>query len=66
MRRKLEGQPEEVQAIAWKGQVRMCGRHRRMIARGKHPNKTTTAIARELTGFLWATVYMVSPMNTTV
>ena len=66
MRRKLEGQPEEVQAIAWKGQVRMCGRHRRMIARGKHPNKTTTAIARELMGFLWATACMVSPMNTTV
>ena len=63
LRRRLEGQPEEVQAIAWKAQVRLCGRYRRMIARGKHPNKVTTAIARELLAFLWATARMVSPMN---
>lgn len=64
LRRRLEGQPEEVQAISWKGQVRLCGRHRRMIARGKHPNKVTTAIARELIAFLWATARMVKPMDT--
>ena len=63
MRRKLEGQPEEVQAISWKAQVRLCGRHRRMIARGKHPNKVTVAIARELLAFLWATARMVKPMT---
>ncbi len=63
LRRRLEGQPEEVQAIAWKTQVRLCGRHRRMIARGKHPNKVTIAIARELLGFLWATARMVRPMS---
>ena len=66
MRSKLEGQPEEVQALSWKGQVRLCGRHRRMIARGKHPNKVTTATARELLGFLWATARVVSPMNPAV
>ena len=63
MRRSLEGQPEEIQAISWKGQVRLCGRHRRMIARGKHPNKVTIAIARELLAFLWATARMVKPMS---
>ena len=63
LRRRLEGQPEEVQAISWKGQVRLCGRHRRMIARGKHPNKVTVAIARELMAFLWATARMVKPMS---
>ncbi|MCP5066499.1 MAG: IS110 family transposase, partial [bacterium] len=63
LRQKLDGQPEEVQAISWKGQVRLCGRHRRMIARGKHPNKVTVAIARELLAFLWATARQVSPMS---
>ena len=63
IRRSLEGQPEEVQAISWKGQVRLCGRRRRMIARGKHPNKVTIAIARELLAFLWATARMVKPMS---
>jgi transposase len=63
MRRKLKGQPKEVQAVAWKGQVRLCGRRRRMIARGKHPNKVAIAIARELLAFLWATARMVEPMT---
>lgn len=66
LRQRLEGQPEQVQAISWKGQVRLCGRHRRMIARGKHPNKVTTAIARELLAFLWATARLVSPMSPAV
>lgn len=61
MRRKLEGQPEAVQAISWRGQVRLCGRHRRMIVRGKHPNKVTVAIARELLAFLWATARVAEP-----
>jgi len=63
LRKRLEGQPEEVQAISWKGQVRLCGRRRRMIARGKHPNKVTIAIARELLAFLWATARIVKPMS---
>jgi transposase len=63
MRQRLEGQPDEVQEISWKGQVRLCGRHRRMIARGKHPNKVAIAIARELLAFLWATARMTQPMS---
>jgi transposase len=63
IRRSLEGQPEAVQAISWKAQLRLCGRYRRMIARGKHANKVTTAIARELLAFLWAVARMVSPMK---
>jgi len=55
LRRRLEGQPEEVQRISWRAQVRLCGRYRRLRARGKQHNKTVVAIARELTGFLWAT-----------
>ena len=60
LRRRLEGQPEAIQQLAWKTQVRLCGRYRRMRARGKQHNKTVTAIARELTGFVWATARLVA------
>lgn len=60
LRRRLEGQPEAVQQIAWKAQLRLCGRYRRLVARGKHHNKVVTAIARELVGFLWATAKLVA------
>jgi transposase len=45
---------EPVQEIAWKAQVRLCKRYRRMVARGKKPNVVVTAIARETLAFLWA------------
>jgi hypothetical protein len=61
LRKRLEGQPDAVQEIAWKAQVRLCGRYRKLTARGKHHNKVITAIARELLGFLWATARLVEP-----
>jgi transposase len=45
--------PQAVQAISWKAQMRLCGRYRRMQARGVHQNKTCVAVARELVGFIW-------------
>jgi transposase len=60
LQRRLQGQPPEVQEISWKGQLRLCGRYRRMRARGMQHNKVVVAIARELVGFLWATARAVS------
>ena len=54
IRKRLEGLPASVQDIAWKAQVRLCKRFRRLTARGKHPNVVVTAIARELAAFMWA------------
>jgi transposase len=51
---RLEKQPKVIQDISWKAQVRLCKRYRRLVARGKHANVVTVAIARELTGFMWA------------
>jgi transposase len=51
---RLETQPKMIQDISWKAQVRLCKRYRQLVARGKHPNVVTVAIARELTGFMWA------------
>jgi transposase len=50
-----------VRAIAWKAQLRLTGRFRRLIARGKPKPKVATAVARELTGFVWAIGQEVSP-----
>jgi transposase len=54
IRRRIEKLPKVAQDIEWKAQVRLCKRYRRPIARGKHANIVTTAIARELLAFMWA------------
>jgi len=54
IRARYEGQPPEVQRIAWKAQERLCRRYRRMVARGKPHAVAVTAVARELLGFIWA------------
>jgi transposase len=51
---RLETLPAEVQAIAWKAQVRLCRRYRQLPARGKHVNQVVVAIAREMAAFAWA------------
>jgi transposase len=51
---RLENQPKVIQAISWKAQVSLCKRYRRLVARGKHANVVTVAIAREFIGFMWA------------
>ena len=55
LKQRLDGQPEPIQQIAWKAQLRLCGRYRKLTGRRKEPNKVVTAVARELLGFLWAT-----------
>jgi transposase len=52
--KRQEGLPQPVLDIAWKAQVRLCGKFRRLMARGKLRTKVVTAIARELSGFIWA------------
>jgi len=53
--------PEQVCRIAWKAQLRLCTRFRRLAARGKLKQKVVTAIARELSAFLWAMAKQVQP-----
>jgi transposase len=54
IQRRIDKLPKVAQDIGWKAQVRLCKRYRRLIARGKHANIVTTAIARELLAFMWA------------
>jgi transposase len=52
--RRHAGLDPEVLARAWKAQLRLCGRFRRLDARKTSRNVVVTAIARELAGFVWA------------
>jgi transposase len=54
LRKRQQGLSEEVKELAWKAQHRLCSRYRRLIAKGKQPQKVTIALARELLGFIWA------------
>ncbi len=51
---RLEHLSPDIQAIAWKAQVRLCKRYRQLTARGKHVNQVVVAIAREMAAFAWA------------
>lgn len=51
---RRRGQPPRVIAIADKAQQRLCRRFRRMVAAHKPAAKVAVAVARELSGFIWA------------
>jgi len=57
---RQEGQPRAVREIAWRAQLRLCQRYRRLSQRGMHQNKICIAIARELAGFMWDLLRQVS------
>jgi len=57
LRRRREGQPARVLAIADRAQERLSARYRRMSAAGKTSPKIIVAMARELTGYLWAVLH---------
>jgi hypothetical protein len=40
--------------FTWKAQMRLCGRFRILTRKGKRPTIVVTAIARELSAFIWA------------
>lgn len=50
---RQQGQPRAIREIAWRAQLRLCARYRKLAARGMHANKICVAVARELVAFLW-------------
>lgn len=54
-------QPKPIREIAWKAQLRLCRRFRALSASGKRPTVVVAAIARELSGFVWAIGQEVKP-----
>src|SRR5271167_4053957 len=58
---RQERQPRPIRAIAWKAQLRLCARYRKLARSGKPANVVTAAIARELAGVIWAIARRVPP-----
>lgn len=54
IQQRAEHTPQRIQSMAWEAQKRLCGRYRRLAATGKAKQQVTTAVARELAGFIWA------------
>ena len=54
--------PQPVIDLAWKAQLRLCARYRRLCARGLNRNKIVVAIARELAGFVWVAGQNIKPV----
>lgn len=54
LRKRQEGQMQDVVDIAWKAQHRLNRRYRMLMARGKAQPQVATAVWRELLGFIWS------------
>ena len=54
LRQRQEKQPKAVCDISWKAQQRLHQRYKVLSVRRKKSGVVVTALARELTGFLWA------------
>jgi transposase len=63
IRTRLEAAPEAVRTIAWKAQLRLCARFRRLVGAGKNAKVVTAAIAREMAAFAWAIACKVQPAS---
>jgi transposase len=59
--RRQRGLHKSVTVIAWKAHLRLCARFRRLAARRLPKNKGVVAVARELSGFVWAIAREVKP-----
>jgi transposase len=60
--RRQTGLARNVTDLAWRAQLRLCARFRKLSARGLNRNKIVVAIARELSGFVWALGQNVKPV----
>ena len=61
LQERQAGLTKVVRDIAWKAQLRLCSRYRKLMARGKRQTVVTVAIAREMSAFLWAIGQEVEP-----
>jgi len=59
LHKRQEGLSQEICAISWKAQLRLCARYKYMLERGKSKQVIITAIARELCAFMWAIAHEV-------
>lgn len=53
IRKRQQDLPQPIIDIAWKAQLRLCRKYRRLILRGKNSKVAAVAVARELIAFVW-------------
>ena len=63
LRQRQEKQTKTVRDISWKAQQRLHQRYKVLSARRKNKGVVVTALARELTGFVWAIACQLSAPN---
>lgn len=54
LQKRQEGLSQEIIDIAWQAQMRLCRRFRRLTQRGKPRSVAVTAIAREMSAYIWS------------
>jgi hypothetical protein len=54
IRKRQQDLPQPIIDIAWKAQLRLCRKYRKMVLRGKNNKVAAVAVARELIAFMWA------------
>jgi transposase len=59
---RQEGLATSIRDAAWKAQLRLCRRYRKLANAGKPATVVTTAIARELAGFVWAIAHQAAAL----
>jgi transposase len=60
---RQEALAKPIRDTAWKAQERLCRRYRKLAQAGKPPTVVTAAIARELSGFVWAIAKQAHPIG---
>ena len=63
---RQEALAKPIRETAWKAQERLCRRYRKLAQAGKPATVVTAAIARELSGFVWAIAKQVPPAITPI
>jgi transposase len=62
LQKRQEGLPKVVTTTAWKAQVRLSARYKSLTGTGRKKSQVAvTALARELSGFVWAIAREVQP-----
>lgn len=64
LRKRRVGQPAEVIALADRAMQRLYRRWWHLVHQGKSTQKATTAVARELAGFVWGLLHRQFPVET--
>jgi transposase len=64
LKKRREGQPAAVIAVADRAMQRLHRRFTSMVQRGKPAPKAAVAVARELAGFVWAVLYPIAMRKT--